>query len=103
VADVVTDEDEFVTGIVVFGTHDPQRAQALADRHAGWHAPDGGIVAASPERVWWRDGFESGRRCWIADEVKGRAAVWFREFAEYQAPVADAAEAQRTHHREERA
>ena len=81
VAYSVTDEDEIVAGAVVFGTHDPQRAQGLAqeviNRDLG-----GGYMPADPSPVWWRDGFDSGRRCWVTDEKRGRAAVWFRQVHE---------------------
>jgi hypothetical protein len=77
----VTDEDEITAGVVVFGTHDPARAQDLADglvhRDVGRN-----YAAASPERVWWRDGFEGGRRGWVTDEEHGRAGVFFREIVE---------------------
>ena len=81
VAYSVTDEDEIVAGAVVFGTHDPQRAQSLAqeviDRDLG-----GGYMPADPSLVWWRDGFVGGHRSWVTDEKRGRAAVWFRQIHE---------------------
>lgn len=78
----VSDEDEIITGAVVFGTHEPARvlglAQQLVDRHLG----RGQFLPVDPVRVWWRDGFESGHRCWVTDEKRGRAGVLFREIVE---------------------
>jgi hypothetical protein len=74
-------EDDFVIGVVVFGTHDEARAQPLADQYAAWQNGSG-AVARRPELVWWRDGYESGHRRWVTDEGKGRAGVWFREITE---------------------
>lgn len=77
----VTDEYEVIAGVVVFGTHDPGRAQALADELVARDV-DQGYTAADPVTVWWRDGFECGRRAWITDEEHGRGGVWFREIVE---------------------
>lgn len=81
VAYSVTDDDELVAGAVVFGTHDADQALPLAqeviDRELGRE-----YVPIEPCKVWWRDGFESGRRAWITDEEHGRAGVWFRDLAE---------------------
>jgi hypothetical protein len=78
VAYAVGEEDECV---LVLGTHDQRRAQALADQIAE-RVAGGGFVAASPETGWYRDGFECGERRWVSDEVRGRAGVLFREIAE---------------------
>lgn len=81
VAYSVADEDEIVAGAVVFGTHDPVRARDLAGevirRDVGHE-----YVPVKPCRVWWRDGFDGGRRMWVTDEEHGRAGVWFREVEE---------------------
>lgn len=75
------DDDSLTGSAVVFGTHDPERARDLAqrivDRDLG-----AGYVVTSPGRVWWRDGFEGGRRGWVTDEVRGRAGVYFSEIEE---------------------
>jgi hypothetical protein len=68
-------------GVIVLGTHDLSRAQALADELARYVAGSG-FVAVDPWRGWWRDGFESGERRWVSDEERGRAGVCFREIAE---------------------
>lgn len=77
----VFDGDEIESGVIVFGTHDIGRAQPLADQVA-MSAAGSSFRAARPVTVWWRDGFEGGRRNWVDDPVKGRAGVWFRELAE---------------------
>lgn len=78
VAQVVGEDPE---GVLVLGTHDPERAQRLADQTATL-AVGSGFAAAAPETGWWRDGMEHGERCWIYDEVNGRAGVMFREIVE---------------------
>ena len=77
----VTDEDEITVGAIVFGTHDPGRAQELADQIARWDI-GGNFTAADPVAVWWADRFEMGRRAWVADEEHGRGGVFFREIVE---------------------
>ncbi len=77
-AQSVGEEDE---GVLVLGTHDLVRAQALADEVARSVAGSG-FAAVNPWRGWWRDGFECGRRAWVIDEVHGRAGVLFRDIAE---------------------
>ena len=75
------DEDDEMSGVLVFGTHSPKVAQPLADalvvaeNGAGWRAVYSGCG-------WWRDGFEHGRRSWIDDESGGRAAVLFGHITE---------------------
>lgn len=81
VAHEIGDEDEITCGVLVLGTHDQTRAQALADQLAQQVAGNG-FVAADPYSGWYRDGFEMGRRQWVTDEVRGRAGVWFREIVE---------------------
>jgi len=80
-ANAVTDEDEILCGVVVFGTHDITRAQPLADGYVAWQL-DSRMVAVDPCTVWWRDAFEGGRRCWLTDEKHGRGGVFFREVVE---------------------
>jgi hypothetical protein len=76
VACPVSDQYDEIAAVVVFGTHDPDRAQALADSLARRDV-DSGYVAANPGRVWWRDGFECGQRTWAVDDEHGRAGVLF--------------------------
>jgi hypothetical protein len=80
-ANAVTDEDEILCGVVVFGTHDIARAQPLADSYVAWQL-DGRMSAVDPRTVWWRDGFACGQRSWLTDEKHGRAGVWFRDIVE---------------------
>ena len=62
-------------GVVVFGTHDPDRARVLALQAArAWY---GAEYVIDPERVWWRDGIEHGERRWRHDTARGRAGVCF--------------------------
>lgn len=75
----VTGED--AEGVLVLGTHDLARAQILADQVAE-QAAGTGFTAVDPRTGWWRDGFEYGQRAWVADEVRGRAGVWFTEIVE---------------------
>ncbi len=80
-AHAVTGDGDILTGVVVFGTHDPGRAQPLADDYAAWQLGSG-HVAADPVPVWWRDGFDCGGRSWVTDEARGRPGTWFREIIE---------------------
>jgi len=80
-ANAVSDEDDWLSGVIVLGTHDVSRAQPLADQYASWQV-GGTFKAARPLAGWYRDGFESGERRWITDEEHGRAGVWFREITE---------------------
>jgi hypothetical protein len=76
-AHAVVDDDELV-GVIVFGTHDPGEAQPLADQYVPYWL-ESGYTAVDPLTGWWRDGFESGQRRWVTDEISGRAGIWFRE------------------------
>lgn len=79
--EIDSDGDGIATGVLVLGTHDRERAQALADEVARRVAGPG-FVAASPETGWYRDGISHGERRWAFDEVHGRAGVLFREIVE---------------------
>jgi hypothetical protein len=81
IAACVSDEDGGIGGVMVLGTHDLGRAQALADQYAAWQL-DSGYAAADPLPGWYREGFAGGQLRWITDEERGRAGVWFREIAE---------------------
>jgi hypothetical protein len=80
-AHAVSGEDDFLSGVVVFGTHDPANALPLAAEYVTRQLGKG-YAPAGPRAVWWRDGFESGHRCWLDDDRAGRAGVWFREIVE---------------------
>lgn len=73
--------DDWITGVLVIGTHDVGRARALAEqvvlRDVGR-----GYAAVDPETGWWHDGFQGGERIWIHDPVRGRAGVMFRDIVE---------------------
>lgn len=78
----VTDYDDNLAGVVVFGTHEiTDRVRKLAEDYVAWQM-DSGFVPVDPSPVWWRDGFEWGQRRWLDDPVRGRAGVWFREIVE---------------------
>jgi hypothetical protein len=69
------DDDDWVTGVLILGTHDVARAQVLADDCAArWVGR--GFVAVRPETGWYRDGFEYGRRCWrtAKEDLEDRTA-----------------------------
>jgi hypothetical protein len=68
-------------GVIVLGTRDIARAQVLADVLVQAEV-DSSYAAVKPEAGWWREGYESGCLRWIADEVRGRAGVLFRDLAE---------------------
>jgi hypothetical protein len=78
----VYDADECPVGVVVFGTHNTERAQALADSLVKCDLLDAGYAPAEPSCVWWSDGFDGGSRVWVNDAEHGRAGVWFRELVE---------------------
>lgn len=78
---VTDDNDDFLIGVMVLGTHDYHRAKPLANEYAVWQLGRG-HKAVDWVTGWWRDAFENGRRCWAEDPVAGRAGVWFREIAE---------------------
>lgn len=81
IAHAVADEDGATSGVIVLGTHDIERARKLADEcAAAWVAS--GYVATSPDRGWFREGFEGGELRWLRDEERGRAGVCFREIVE---------------------
>ena len=81
VAHCIGHEDEDVTGVVVFGTHDVTRAKPLADSAvADWC--DWGYEAVSPRLIWYRDTMADGQRTYVTDPVHGRAGVVFDEIVE---------------------
>ena len=62
-------------GVVVLGTLDPERAQALADQMCEfWY---GMSHAGDPQPGWWRDGFRNGERAWIDAPDRGQPGVMF--------------------------
>jgi hypothetical protein len=81
-ANAVCDENDALSGVVVLGTRDVDAAQPLADSYARWQLGCPTYAAASPEAGWWRDSFSDGVRCWVSDEVRGRAGVFFHEIEE---------------------
>ncbi len=69
------DDTGGVTGLIVFGTHDHERAKRLADGLCYRYAADGDAVG--PTSVWWRDMFSRGRREFESDDEHGRPGVHF--------------------------
>ena len=62
-------------GVIVFGTHDVERAEPLAlDACRSWFGASG---VTAPRNVWFRDGRVNGERCWFPDEERGRPGVMF--------------------------
>lgn len=72
----VADEHDDVIAVIVFGTHDIERARSLAESSVRLWVDDG-CTAGNPHAGWWRDGMQNGDRYWIDDEVAGRAGVRF--------------------------
>lgn len=76
VAQPCGEEEGEIDSVYVFGTHDVERARALADRAiADWI--DYGYCAGDARLTWIRDTFEGGYRRFVHDEENGRAAVRF--------------------------
>ena len=80
-AHVLSDEDDIISGVLVTGTHDKDRALALA-RVVVTRELGTGYEPIYSGGGWWRDGFECGRRCWVTDEVRGAAGVLFGRIEE---------------------
>jgi hypothetical protein len=72
----VADEDDFVTAVIVFGTHDVERARPLADSSVKTWA-DSDYTAGNPETGWWRQAMRNGDLFWVDAPVTGRAGVRF--------------------------
>lgn len=64
-------------GVFVFGTHDIEFAQVVADDAIGreWGRDMSGF---EPYTVWKRLTYYQGELTWVDDPVKGRAGVHFR-------------------------
>jgi hypothetical protein len=80
-AEGVDTDDGNLSGVLVFGTHDPETARPLADEFAVQQAGQS-YRALDPVPGWWRSGFAGGEQCWIGDEKSGRAAVLFQRIDE---------------------
>ena len=64
----------YAEGVIVIGTHDLVRAQHFADADCRtWY----GVSATEPRLDWVRRGYGKLGDDWIADEVRGRPAIWF--------------------------
>jgi len=81
VAHSFSDDLDFISGVIVTGTHDRDRAlkvaQELIDVHLGT-----GYRPVWSGNGWWRDGMENGQRCWVADDERGQAGVLFGKIEE---------------------
>jgi hypothetical protein len=86
VACAVNDGDDLIGGVVVFGTHDVERAARLAQDFTDWQIGRG-YAPAVPLTVWWRDAMCSGQRTFEYDEKRGRAGVYFTEIVEAPVPA----------------
>lgn len=82
----LTDEDGCLTGVVILGIHDIDRAQPLALKYVQWQL-DAGYAPARPTLVWWREAIERGDIRWYDDAEHGRAGVWFQDIVEVPAGV----------------
>lgn len=81
IAHALSDEYDWLSGVLVTGTHDQDRAlrlaRALVSQELG---PDYEPVYAGGG--WWRDGMEGGERRWVADDERGQAGVLFGKIEE---------------------
>lgn len=77
----VAEEDEWLSGVIVFGTHEIGRAQPFADEYVQWQL-GAEYAAEDPVTGWWRDGMDGGQRRWVTDKDHGRAGVYFRKIIE---------------------
>jgi hypothetical protein len=73
-------------GVVVLGTHDLDRARALATEAIVYWFDDR-LTACKPEPGWYRLALRHGEPTWIHDEVNGRAGIMFTAIEE-QVPSA---------------
>jgi hypothetical protein len=75
VAHAFEDDHAGESGVVVLGTHDPERARELALSSARyWYGTE---YIVDPVTVWWHDAMECGERRWRHDAARGRAGVCF--------------------------
>lgn len=80
-AHVLADENDAITGVLVTGTHDRERALRLARPLV--HSEAGSTYEpVYSGGAWWRDGMECGERRWIADDERGAAGVLFGKIEE---------------------
>ncbi|MGB3483997.1 MAG: hypothetical protein WBB07_17495 [Mycobacterium sp.] len=63
------------SGVIIFGTLDPDQAHDLAVQMCRyWYGVNG---VGDPQPGWYRNGFQNGERWWIRDDVRGRPGVMF--------------------------
>lgn len=62
-------------GVIIFGTLDPDKAQAFASEMCNYwfHTR----VVDDPQPGWYRNTFRDGRLTWIEDSDRGRPGVMF--------------------------
>jgi len=84
---LTTGNEDEVTGIVVFGTHDVRFAENEAHQHAATYATANGfkLVIDGPGQKDWlgtqiAGSDDEGRPLvvFVKDEIKGRACIYFR-------------------------
>jgi hypothetical protein len=80
-AHALSTEDDFLSGVLVTGTHDHDRALKLARTLVRTELGEGYEPVCSGGG-WWRDGMECGERCWVADDERGAAGVLFGKIEE---------------------
>jgi hypothetical protein len=62
-------------GVIVFGTHDPDRARAFAEAASGhWHES---FAVVRPRPGWFRDAYDAYGRAWVDDPDRGAPGVMF--------------------------
>jgi hypothetical protein len=83
-AHALADDDDFLSGVLVTGTHDRNRALELARVLVGRELGSGYEPVYSGGG-WWRDGMEGGERRWVADDERGQAGVLFGKIEERNA------------------
>ncbi len=75
--------DEEGSGVIVFGTLNPDEARRFALESATYWFGTGTVH--QPISGWWRDSFDQGERRWVEDEQRGAPGVMFTwEAAYYQ-------------------
>lgn len=74
------DDDQIESGVIVFGTHDINRARRLADRLVMRY--DAHLVAVDPVPCWIYRSISCGSIYLYPDDKLGRAAVQFSELVE---------------------
>lgn len=71
-------ENSEKSGVIVFGTLNPEAARRLAQESAAsWFGDADSFHLAEPTAGWWRDGYDTHGRSWIEDAKRGAPGVMF--------------------------